>query len=326
MAQVRLSMRAIKETLRLHHLNLSNRQIAASLGISRTSVANYLSLAKAAGLTWPLPEELTDSEIYEKLNPASAVAKAAFPLPDFETIHLELKKKGVTLRLLWEEYRQQYPQGYAYSQFCEYHRRWAKQLSPSMRQIHVPGEKGFIDYSGDKIEIVDPKSGEIREAELFVFTLGASSYTFAEASWSQDVESWINSHVRAFEFFGGVPSLLIPDNLKSAVTKACRYEPQIQRSYEDMAIHYGTAVLPARVRKPKDKAKVESAVLVVQRWILAALRNRTFYSLAEANAAIREELDKLNAKPMQRIGKSRKELFESLEKDQLLPLPQNPIN
>jgi len=323
MAQRRLPMRKIKEVLRLkYNLQLSNRQIARSLNLSPSSVADYLSLAQAAGLNWPLDESLGDGELYQRLFPAkSAAAVHTRVLPDCPAIHLEMKKKGVTLTLLWEEYRQIYPEGLGYSQFCHYYRQWAKRLRLSMRQTHKAGEKGFIDYSGATLPIADPKTGELRQAQLFIFVLGASNYTYVEATPSQQLPCWMNSHIHAFEYFGGVPKILVPDNLKSGVTLPCRFEPEINRSYQDMATHYGTAVIPARIRKPKDKAKAEGGVLLVQRWILAALRHQTFYSIAQANAAIRSLLFKFNHKPMQKLKSSRHELFVQIDKPALLPLP-----
>lgn len=327
MSQQRLTMRQIREVLRLKNsLGFSDRQIAKMLQISKTTVSTYLSHAKVAGISWPIDESLSDSSVYQKLFPSEApsVSTSRKPLPDFHWIHLEKKKKGVTLLLLWEEYRVDHPDGYSYTQFWEYYRQWSRTLNLSMRQDHRAGEKLFIDYSGDRILITDPKTGEQREAELFVSVLGASSYTYAEASSSQTLPDWTASHVRAFEYFGGAPELLIPDNLKSGVNKPCRYEPLINATYQEMAAYYGCAVIPARVRKPKDKAKVEGGVLLVQRWILAVLRHQIFYSLHEANAAIFELLKKLNSKKMQKIKKSRRELFEALDQPVLKPLPLEP--
>jgi transposase len=315
-------MRHIKEILRLkYELKLTNGLIARSLRLSKSTVSNYLSRAKTAGIIWPLPESWDHREINQRLFKPQSQDRATKPLPDFAQIHLELKKKGVTLQLLWEEYRQQYAQGYQYTQFCHYYHQWAQHLKVSMRQTHKAGEKGFIDYVGSTFPIVDPKTGQIRQVQLFVFVLGASNYTYAEATESQQLPHWIESHLHAFEYFGGIPKILVPDNLKSGVTKPNRYEPEINRSYQDMAAHYGTVVIPARVRKPKDKAKAEGGVLLVQRWILAALRHRTFYSIAETNEAIWELLTKLNHKPMQKLKKSRHELFLALDKPALLPLP-----
>lgn len=322
MAQKRLPMRHIREILRLkEEAGLSNGLIAKGLGLSKTTIASYLKKAKQAGLTWPLPEELNHPQLYHRLFQNTAPVKARKSFPDWERIHEELKKKGVTLSLLWQEYLETDPEGYQYSQFCNQYRQWASHLPISMRQLHKAGEKLFVDYSGKKIPIVDAKTGEVKEAEVFVAVLGASSYTYAEATWTQSLPDWTSSHVRTFDYLEGVPQIVVPDNLKSGVTKADRYEPQVNRSYQDLATHYGTVIIPTRTYRPKDKAKVETAVLLAQRWILAALRHRTFYSLAEANAAIAELLEKLNAKPMQKLKKSRKELFEAIDKPALKPLP-----
>jgi transposase len=244
--------------------------------------------------------------------------------PDWNHLYQESKKKGVTLQLLWIEYKSQHQGGYQYSQFCERFNQWKKSLQLSLRQEHKAGEKLFIDYAGPTISVIDTETGEIKEAQLFVATLGASNYTYVEAQWGQDLQSFISGHVRAFQFFGAVPELLIPDNLKAAVHQADRYEPGINRTYYEMASHYGCAILPARPRKPKDKAKVESAVLLVERWIMAALRNRRFFSLAELNGAIRELLVRLNEKPFQKMEGSRKSLFETMDKPAMKTLPVKP--
>jgi transposase len=235
-----------------------------------------------------------------------------------------LKRKGVTLTLLWEEYQAGDPHAYRYSHFCELYRHWAGKQKLSMRQVHKAGEKLFVDYAGQTLPIINPKTGEITEAQLFVAVLGASSYTFAEATLSQDLSDWLGSHRRAFEFIGAVPEIVIPDNLKSAVNKPCRYDPDLNPSYQDLALHYGTAIIPARVRKPKDKAKAEVGVQIVERWILARLRHRTFFSLAEANAAIRELLTDLNNRPFKKLPGCRRQAFETLDRPALKPLPSEP--
>lgn len=323
MANKRLSMRKIRETLRLHFdSGLGQRPIARCLNISRTTVGDYLHRASLAGLSWPLPDALSDQQLYNLLFvPAAAIAPSQRTLPDCAYLHNELKRKGVTLMLLWEEYQAEHPQGYRYSHFCELYRRWARKLKISMRQVHKAGEKLFVDYCGHTLPIVNPHTGEIREAQIFVAVLGASSYTFAEATLNQNLPDWLGSHVRAFEFFGGVPELVIPDNLKSAVSKPCRYEPDLNPSYQDLAEHYGTAVIPARVRKPKDKAKAEVGVQVVERWILARLRKQRFFSLAEANAAIRVLLEDLNSRPFKKLPGNRKQAFEALDRPALKELP-----
>ena len=245
------------------------------------------------------------------------------PLPDLARLYEELRRPGVTLQLLWVEYLRDHPDGYRYTQFCEHYHRFARKLSPAMRQVHRAGEKGFIDFAGQKPWVVDRRTGEAIAGELFVGALGASSFTYAEAVPSQQMPHWIAAHVRMFEFFGGVPGILVPDCLKGAVTSPCRYEPTINRTYQDLATHYGTAVIPARPHHPRDKPKVEAAVLVAERWILAALRNRTFFSFAEMNEAIRERLEGLNNRTMKHLGASRRELYERLDRPALRGLPPN---
>ena len=319
-------MRKIKEVLRLHFdSGLGQRPISRCLGLSRTTVGDYLHRAKETGLVWPLPETLTDQQLYKQLfSSAVPISMTARPLPDYAYIHTELKCKGVTLMLLWEEYHTDNLNAYRYSQFCELYRRWACKLKLSMRQIHKAGEKLFVDYTGHTLPIVNPHTGEIHNAQIFVAVLGASNYTFAEATWSQNLSDWLSSHRRAFDFYGGVPEIVVPDNLKSAVNKPCRYDPDLNPSYQDMAEHYGTAVIPARVRKPKDKSKAEVGVQIVERWILARLRNQTFFSLAEANTAISKLLTDLNSRPFKKLPGSRKDAFASLDQPALQPLPTEP--
>ncbi len=275
-----------------------------------------------AGLSWPLPEAWDDRQLEAQLFPTlPKAARDARPLPDWAEVHRELARKGVTLLLLWEEYKADYPDGLQYSQFCDRYRAWAGKLDLVMRQHHRAGEKLFVDYAGQTVPVVDPLTGEIREAQIFVATLGASAYTYAEATWTQGLSDWIASHIRCLEFLGAVPALLVPDNLKSAVARPCRYEPQANATYEDLSDHYGTAILPARVRHPRDKAKVENSVLLVERWILARLRHHTFFSLPELNAAIRELLDMLNTKPFKKLPGCRQALFEQLDRPAMKPLP-----
>jgi len=323
MAQERLSMRKIHEVLRLKwECGLSNRAIGRSCCISHSTVSEYVHRAKAARLSWPLPENLDEDSLFQLLFPTNLRSSSRkIPAPDWAEIHTELRKKSVTLRLLWVEYREVHPDGYGYSQFCALYREWAKHLKPSMRLSHKAGEKLFVDYAGQTVPIIDPVTGEIQQAQIFVATLGASNYTYAEAQWGQSLPSWIGGHVRALAFFGGVPEIVVPDNLKSGVKHPCRYEPDLNPTYQDLADHYGTAVIPARVRKPKDKAKVEVAVQVVERWILARLRNRTFFGLPELNQAIRQLLERLNNCPMRHIGQSRRDLFQTLDLPALKPLP-----
>jgi transposase len=242
-------------------------------------------------------------------------------MPELSYLHQEMHRKGVTLQLLWYEYKQQHPEGYQYSYFCELYRRYLKNLDPVMRFQHRAGEKMFVDFAGQRVDIVDPDTGEISEAHLFVAVLGASNYTYAEAFPGEDLPSWITAHVHAFEFFGGLSEIVVPDNLKSGVTRPCYYEPDLNPTYQDMAQYYGIAIIPARPKKPRDKAKVESAVLVAERWILAALRNHRFFSIAELNKAIRQKLTDLNNRPMQVLKKSRREMFDTLDRPALRPLP-----
>ncbi|OEU61721.1 MAG: integrase [Desulfuromonadales bacterium C00003094] len=319
-------MRKIKEVLRLHFDGgLGQRTISRCLGTSRTAVGDYLRRAAKADLGWPLPESLTDQDLERRLFPPPlSIPSAERQVPDWSHLHSELKRKGVTLMLLWEEYQADNPQAYRYSRFCDLYRQWRGKQKLSMRQVHKAGEKLFVDYAGQTLPIVDPHTGEISQAQIFVAVMGASNYTFAEATHSQDLSDWLGSHRRSFAFFGGVPQIVVPDNLKSGVSKACRYEPDLNPSYQDLAEHYGTAVIPARVRKPKDKAKAEVAVQIVERWILARLRNHTFFSLAEANAAITELLTDLNNRPFKKLPGSRKEAFESLDRPALQPLPATP--
>lgn len=319
-------MPRVREILRLHaEMGLSGRAIARSLGISPSTVTSVLGRVKAAGLSWPLPSEFDDDALLEaRLFPSPSGRPTSIHEPDWSQIHKELRRKGVTLLLLWVEYKAAHPDGLQYSRFCERYRQWTKTLNLSMRQEHRAGEKMFVDYAGSTIGVVDRDTGEVRQAQVFVAVLGASGYAYAEAQWSQDLGSFIGGHVRAFEFFGGVPELVVPDNLKAGVRHADRYEPGLNRTYAEMASHYGCAVLPARPRRPKDKAKAEVSVLLVERWILAVLRKRTFFSLAEVNEAIRELLVKLNEKPFQKLEGSRKSLFETLDKPALRPLPPRP--
>jgi transposase len=323
MSQERLSMRKIEEILRLkYEAGLTHRAIARSCSVSASTVSEYVTHAQAAGLSWPLPEELNAQELEELLFPQRDCASGRnIPHPDWAEVHKELRRKGVTLSLLWVEYRQEQPDGYGYSQFCHHYRQWTKQLKPMMRQKHKAGEKLFVDYAGQTMPVVDPKSGEIRQAQIFVATLGASSYTYIEAHWSQDLANWIGAHVRGLAFLGGVPAVLVPDNLKAGVQSPHLYEPDLNPTYLDFARHYGVAVVPARVRKPKDKSKVEVGVQVVERWVLAPLRDRTFFSLVELNQAMWELLAELNDRPMRHLGQSRRELFESLDKPALAALP-----
>ncbi len=322
MAGPRLSMHKTREILRQKWaLGRSHREVARSLGVSVGTVSATLGRAGASGLSkWAEIEGLSESDLEARLHGPSRPGTR--PRPDPVWIHTERQRKGVTLELLHHEYLEQYPGGYRYTQFCEHYRRWCKKRRLSMRQVHRAGEKLFVDYAGHKPTVVDPLTGEVREVELFVAAFGASSFTYAEATETQRVADFIASHSRALAYFGGVPELVIPDQLKSGVTRACRYEPGLQRSYEEWSRHYGTTILPARPRKPRDKAKVEVAVQVAERWILARIRNETFFSLGELNRRIAELLEELNARIMRAYGQSRRERFEALDRPALRPLPR----
>lgn len=326
MPKKRLSVNKTREILRLHfEFGLSERKIATSCGVARSTVADYLSRAREASLTWPLPEDLDEDALERLLFAPQPRPNPKRPVPDYEQIRKELTRKGVTLQLLWEEYREEHADGYSRTQFYEQFRNWRGAIDPVMRVQHKAGDKLFVDYAGHTVPIVvDPKTGEEKHAEVFVATLGASNLTYVEATWTQSLPDWIGAHVRALEFIGGVTRLLIPDNLKSGVTDACYYEPDINETYARMAAHYGVAVLPARVQTPQDKAKVEAAVKVVESRILAPLRNRRFFSLHELNLAIRELLEELNNRPFQKLSGSRRSHFEEIDLPALAPLPVAP--
>jgi transposase len=316
-------MRQVREILRLKYEQyLPHRAIARACGVGVGTVSEYCRRARQAGLTWPLPAEWDDSQLEARLfQRVGDIVGVPRPLPDMAWVHHELKRPGVTLQRLHLEYLQHHPDGYRYSQFCRHYHQWARTLAPTMRQVHRAGEKAFVDFSGQRPVLVDPTTGELVPVELFVGVLGASSYVYAEACAAQDLASWITAHVRMVEAWGGAPAIFVPDNLRSGVTEACRYEPVINRTYLEFAQHYGAAVVPARAGRPRDKAVVEANVLVAQRWILAALRHRRFFSVAELNAAIWELLPALNARPMRKLGVSRRQLFEQLDRPLLRPLP-----
>jgi transposase len=331
MAKKELNMKHIKEVLRLKfELGLSNRDIAISLSMSSSSVSKYTHLFEKSKLAWPLPADLGDTQIHDLLFKDQMSTKLGTPVVtakhtpiDCNYIHKELKRKSVTLNLLWEEYTQNnVNNAYSRSQYCAIYKQWSKLRNVSMRQQHKAGDKLFIDYSGQTVPIIDKNTGEIRKAEIFLAVLGASSYIFAEATWTQGLTDWISSHVRAFEYFDGVPSLLVPDNLRSGIKKPCRYEPEENASYAELARHYGTTILPARPKKPKDKAKAEESVQHVERRILARLRNTTFFSLYELNEQIRKILKEVNDAPFQKIpDQTRSSLFLEVDKPALKPLP-----
>ena len=322
MPQERLLMRKIREVLRLSAQGLSKRRIAASLGISATAAVECLHRARCAGVSWPLPDDVDDAVLELRLYPPATLSQR--PQPHWPSIHRELKRAGVTLQLLWGEYREQNPSGYGYSQYCELYREWKGRLTPTMRQAHIAGERVFVDYAGTTLTVNDGLTGEVKTAQLFVAVLGASSYTFAEATWTQTLADWIGSHARAFAFFHGVTAITVSDNLKSGITKACFYEPDVNLTYEDMAKHYGTVIVPARPKKPRDKAKVEVGVQVATRWVIAKLRNRTFFSLSGLNEAISELVVQLNSRVTRHLGASRRALFEEIERQALKPLPAEP--
>ena len=325
----RTTMRQVREVLRLKFVGgVPTREIARRIGVAASTVRTTIRRFQAAGLSWPLPEELTDAVLEARLFPDAGTKQGHRRQvePDWASIHRELKRKHVTLSILWDEYIARDPEGYRYSRFCELYRIWAGKLSVTMRQTHVGGDKLFVDYAGDTVPvIIDRLTGELRQAQIFVAVMGASSFTYVEATWTQTIGDWIGAHTRALAAIGGVPRLIVPDNAKVAVIKACLYEPQVNRTYAEMAAHYGTAVLPTRPRRPRDKAKVEACVLIVERWLIGRLRDRRFYSLAELNAAIGELLKRLNEeRPIRRLGVTRRQLLEELDRPALKPLPTEP--
>src|SRR3954447_6025360 len=324
----RIAMRQVRDVLRLNAAGISGNEIARRVGVASSTVRLTLKRLAAAGLGWPLPAEMTDAALEARLFTAAGKKQGhrRRTEPDWAAVHRELKRKHVTLQILWDEYIEQSPDGYRYSRFCELYRGWASRVPVTMRQSHAGGDKLFVDYAGDTVPvIVDRLTGKTQPAQIFVAVLGASNFTYAEASWTQGLADWIGAHTRAFEAIGGVPKLLVPENAKVAVIKACLYEPQVNRTYAEMAVHYDTAILPARPRRPRDKAKVEAAVLIVERWLLGRLRHRRFYSLAELNAAIGELLMRLNEqRSIRRLGVTRRQLLEELDRPALKPLPMEP--
>lgn len=320
-------MRKIREVLRLRYeCGCKHRQIALSCSVSPSTVADYLERAEAAGLTWDQARELSEAEVESRLFTLLGRSEPAARVPvDFAWVHRELARVGVTLQLLWGEYQlaaqQRNERPYQYSQFCELYAAWRNQRRLSMRQVHRPGEKMFVDYSGNKPRVVDRETGEVMAVELFVAVLGASNYTFAEATLTQTLPDFAASVVRSLEYFGAAPNILVPDQLRSAVSKPDRYDPDINQTLHELAVHYGMAVIPAPPRTPKAKAKVEAAVLIAQRWILARLRNRTFFSLAELNVAIAELVEELNTRRFQKLEGTRRSTFETLDRPAMKPLP-----
>lgn len=320
-----IGMDKVREILRLNEEGFSRTAIAQACAVTRQTVRDYVRKAGVAGISYAKLCGLTEPEVQAWFGKKKAGRRVLHKELDYETMRRELSRKGVTLQILWEEYLRKEPAGYSYSQYCQLYRVWDKSKNLSMRQAYKGGEKGFVDYAGHTIEIVDRNSGEVTLAHIFVMVLGASNYTYAEATLGQDLVHWIGSHVRAFQYFGGVPAIMVPDNLASGVTTPCRYEPGINRTYQELAEHYGLAVIPARVKHPRDKAKVEEAVQNVERRVLAALRNETFHSISELNQAIKPLLQALNEREMQAYGVSRRALFEEVDKSALKPLPPRPF-
>lgn len=318
-----ISMRKIREVLRLRYqLSLSFQQIADSLNISIGTVSNYIKRAQQANIHWPLPAGMDETELQRLITDKPAGNQSRFRTPDFPYLHSELKRKGVTLQLLWEEYARADPStAYKHSQFCELYRRWRGQLRVSLRQVHRAGEKMFVDYAGQTLPLRDPITRELHQAQIFVAVLGASNYTFVEASWTQNLFDWISSHVRAFNFFEGTTEIIVPDNTRTATSKACRYEPDLNLTYAEMAGYYHSAVIPARPKKPKDKAKVETGVLIAERWVLARLRNREFFSLAELNGVIAALMVDFNNRPFKKLPGCRLTQYQLLDRPALQPLP-----
>ena len=319
-------MRRIRQVLQLHfNARISARLIARDVGGGRSTVQDYVARATGAKLAWPLPPDLSDTALEQLLFPKQVAAKPGgrrHPEPDWATLVREMKRPGVSLMILREEYQAVHPQGYGYSRFCDLYRAFERRLSPTMRQTHAAGHKAFVDYSGKKVPIVDPLTGEIRMAEIFIGVLGASNLTYAEASWTQTLPDWIGAHIRMFRFFDAAPRLLVPDNLKSGINKASFYDPEVNRTYAAMASHYSVGVLPARPRKPKDKAAVEAGVRFAQYYILGRLRNVTFFSLAECNAAIAAAIERMNGREMRRLGVSRRQLYDAVERPAMQDLPE----
>ena len=317
-------MRKLRDILRLRlSAGLSYRQIQAVTRASIGLIQKFIATAEVLGLGWPLPVDLDDNQLHAMFYPpANDDRPARYQPPDCPVIHQSLKHKTVTLQLLWEEYREECGiRAYSRSQFCDIYRRWQRRQKRSMRQVHKAGEKCFVDYCGPTIPIVDPHTGDIRESQVFVGVLGASNYTYAEATLTQTLPEWLASHSRMFSFFGGSPAVVVPDNLRSAVSKPCRYDPDLNPAYQQLAEHYGIAVIPARPYKPKDKSKAEVAVQIVERWIMARLRHHTFFSLAELNQCIKALLNDLNEKPFKQLPGNRREAFETIDQGELSPLP-----
>jgi transposase len=326
MPQERLTVNKIKEILRLkYEAQLSNRAISGACKVSNSTVGEYLKRAEVAGISWPLGE-IGEEELYQKLFPEKdVVSERKYPVPDWEELQKDKRKKGVTLQLLWQEYKEKYPEGYQYSRFCEYFQRWKdSQVEPRRHIEHTGGEQMQVDYAGLKIPVTDPETGEISQVSVFVAILPASNYLYAEAQSSENQCNWNNGHVRALEYFGGVPKIIVPDNLKTGITKPNYYEPGVNLAYQELAEYYQFAVLPARIKKPRDKGSGENGVQNVERWVIAPLRNRKFFSVHEVNLAFKAKLDQLNNKVMQAVGRTRRQEFEEIDQPNLRPLPEKP--
>ncbi len=325
MPRPHIAMRKTREVLRLALGEaMSYRAVGRSLRLPHTTVADYVRRARAAGLSWPLPGDMDDDALDRALFCRPAAPEGEKPLPDWAVVHKELRKKGVTLMLVWHEYREAHPEGYAYSQFCELYRRWQRTIDVVMRQEHKAGERLFVDFPGMTVPVYDPVTGQLSmQAELFVASLGASGYLYAEAFPSQGLMYWVSAHVHTFEAMGGCPAIVVCDNLRSGVTRAHRYEPDVNATYAEMAAHYNVAVMPARAYKPRDKAKAEIGVLLAERWVVARLRHRRFTSLGELNQAITDLVGWLNDRPFKRLAGSRRQVFCELDRPALRPLPEH---
>jgi transposase len=324
-----ITMRKIKEVLRLRfECGLSLNAIARALELSKGAVAKYDALARGAQLDWSSIQLLDEEQLAKRLLPPQAIgpSQSAFAPIDFVSIHQAMKQKGLTLQLLWGEYCEAATQKpYGYTSFCIHYGAYLKTLNPSMRMVHKAGEKCFVDYAGPTIPIIDALTGEITQANIFVAVLGASNYTFVTATQTQKTGDWLLGQRKAFEYFGGVTQVIVPDNPRSLIADPDRYEPGIGRSYAEIAAHYGFAVIPARPRKPQDKGKVEVGVQVVERWILARLRHQQFFSLADLNIAIANLLEDLTTRPFKKLPGNRRSAFEAIDRSALKPLPAKPF-
>jgi transposase len=322
MPKKRVSMRKIREVLRLtHEHKLSVRQVSRATGVGKTAVGEFVARARVIGITWPIPAEISDAELEARLFTPPGFHASTRPVPGWSKVHEELKRRGVTLMTLWEEYHATVVNGHGYSRYCQLYREWKRCLTATMRQTYLAGDKLFVDWAGDKVSIIDHLTGEVHEASIFVAVMGASSYTYCEARWTETLPDWVGAHDNALHFLGGVMKASVPDNLKTGITKPSRYEPGINRTYQELADHYGFVVLPTRIKKPRDKAKVENAVRTVSRYLLGKLRNHRFFALQELNVAVHEHVTAINAKVMKRLNKSRNELFATIDKPVLKALP-----